>query len=321
MRAAVVGYGSAGSRHAELLSLRGVEVVVADPDPRRSDAAREAGLDTADLAEALAGAALAVVASPSHLHREHLERALAAGCDVLVEKPLATTSNGLDSVIEQARAEGRIVGIGNNLRFVEAIERAQEMFVTGALGRVIRARADFGFDLRRWRPGRDVMDAYSAHPEQGGGVLLDAIHEFDYLWWLFGEVSRVACVAGPRSSLGLEIDDVACTVLDFESGVVAEVALDFVSPVYRRGFELIGEEAVATWRWGDPAIALEDIGGARSLEVGPPGGMYGRLIDDFLAAVRERRDPRSTGEAGLAVLRIVEAAARASRDGKQQAVS
>jgi predicted dehydrogenase len=271
--------------------------------------------DVDELSPALERSEIAVIASPNHLHREQLERALEAGCDVLVEKPLATASEGMDGTLARARAEGRVVGVGNNLRFVEAIERARQILEEGMLGLVIRARADFGFDLRAWRPGRDFRDSYSARPEQGGGVLLDAIHEFDYLYWLFGDVRRVCCIAGSRSSLGLEVEDVACAVLDFSAGVVAEVALDYASGVYRRGFEIVGEEGVATWRWGDGAVVVVGKAESHAFDVRPADDMYSRLLDDFLGAVAERRDPRTSGDEGLAVLRVVEAAAEASHRG------
>lgn len=315
MKAAVIGYGSAGSRHAHLLAARAFDVAVFDPDETRQRAAAGAGLAAGSLEHVLASADLAVIASPNHLHRSHLEEALAAECDVLVEKPIAIESAGLERLLGEARAAGRIVGVGCNLRFVHAVEEARELVGSGALGRVIRARADAGHDLREWRPGRDFREVYSARPEQGGGVLLDAIHEFDYLYWILGAVTGVVCVAGSRSSLALDVEDVACAVLDFDSGAIGEVAIDYASGVYRRGLEVVGEEASATWRWGDANLLVEGRRGVEKRAVRPVADMYERLIDDFLSAVAERRDPRTPGEDGLTVLRIVEAAREAAARG------
>jgi predicted dehydrogenase len=315
MKAAVVGYGSAGSRHARLLADAGVEVAVFDPDESRRAEAVAASFAAGALADVLRGRELAVIASPNHLHREHLEEALAAGCDVLVEKPLATESTGLEELLEEASAAGRLVGIGCNLRFVDAVERARELVAAGALGRVIRARADFGHDLRAWRPGRDFRTVYSAQRAQGGGILLDAIHEFDYLYWLFGDVTKVSCFAASRSSLEVDVEDVACALLEFASGVIAEVALDYASGVYRRGFEIVGEDATASWRWGEPTLVIEGREGSSSLGVRAVDDMYERLIADFVGAVEQRREPRTPGADGLAVLRVVDGARESASRG------
>ena len=256
-------------------------------------------------------ASAVVIASPNHLHALQLAAAVEAGNDVLVEKPLAVTpTSEVAATLDRARSGGRIVGVGCNMRFVPAIELAREYLSDGALGRVLRVSAEFGYDLRRWREGRDWREAYSSRPEQGGGILLDAIHEFDYLHWLFGDVSRVACFGGPRSSLELDVEDVAGVLLDFASGVIGSIALDYASGVYRRGLQIVGEEASLSWRWGQPAVLLEHDGAVTELPVSGFEAMYERLIDDFLDAVAVRRAPRTPGEEGLAVLRIVDAARR-----------
>ncbi len=307
--AGVIGYGSAGRRHAGLLAARGLQVIVSDPADARRTAIAGDGFESVSEHVLLERAEVVVVASPNHLHARQVRAAVEAGCDVLVEKPIAVEpDDSLAAVLERAAANGRVVGVGCNLRFVPAIETLRALVAEGTLGRALRVAVDFGYDLRRWRPASDYRVSYSARPEEGGGILLDAIHEFDYLHWIFGEVTRVACFAGSRSSLDLEVEDVACAILDFASGVIGTVSLDYASGVYRRGFEAVGEEATATWRWPQPVMVVETESGRSELPVATPDDMYVRLTDDFLAAVAERRPPRTSGVDGLAVLRVVHAA-------------
>src|SRR5262249_16001672 len=156
-----------------------------------------------------------------------LRAAVDAGCDVLVEKPIGVSPDAeLVASLDAAESDGRVVGVGCNLRFVSAVEALHDVVAEGRLGRVLPVRADFGYDLRRGRARGDYREVYRARRDQGGGILLDAIHEFDYLYWVFGEVARVACIAGSRSSLGLEVEDVAVATLDFRSGAIGTVALD-----------------------------------------------------------------------------------------------
>lgn len=320
--AGVIGYGSAGRRHAGLLAARGCDVLVSDPDEARLAAATADGCEPTPEPELLERSEVVVVASPNHLHARQLAAAVAAGCDVLVEKPIGVDADvELVATLERASASGIVVGVGCNLRFVPAIEALRTFAAGGRLGKVLRVSADFGYDLRRWRPGRDYRSVYSARPEQGGGILFDAIHEFDYLYWVFGGVSRVSCFAGARSSLELEVEDVASAIIDFESGVLGTVALDYASGVYRRGFDVVGEDGTLSWRWPGPALLLEARSGTSEVPVEGPNTMYERLIDDFLAAVAERRPARTSGEDGLAVLRIVHAARRSAFSSSGQAVA
>jgi predicted dehydrogenase len=313
--AGVIGYGSAGRRHAGLLAARGCDVIVADPDDDRLGAAATDGFPAMTESELRVRADAVIVASPNHLHASQLAAAVVAGKDVLVEKPIGVAPDDeLVSALAQAKDAGLVVGVGCNLRFVPAIERLRTYVREDRLGRVLRATADFGHDLRLWRPGRDHRSTYSARPEEGGGILLDAIHEFDYLYWTFGDVGRVACIAGSRSTLGLEVEDVASSILDFESGVIGTVTLDYASGVYRRGFEVVGEEGTLTWRWGSNALVHHTAAGSTEVPVDGPERMYERLIDDFLSAVADRRAPRTPGDEGLAVLRIVDAARTSAFD-------
>lgn len=317
----VIGYGSAGRRHAGLLAARGCDILVSDPDEGRRAAATADGFGPTPEPELLERSDAVVVASPNHLHAGQLAAAVAAGRDVLVEKPIGVDVGGeLAATLERASADGLVVGVGCNLRFVPAIEALRASVAEGRLGKVLRVSVDFGYDLRRWRPSRDYRTAYSARPEQGGGILLDAIHEFDYLYWVFGGVSRVSCFAGARSSLGLEVEDVACAIMDFESGVLGTVSLDYASGVYRRGFEVVGEGGTLSWRWPRSSLLLEVESGTIEVPVEGPDTMYERLIDDFLEAVVERRPPRTSGEEGLAVLRIVQAARTSAFGSRAEAV-
>lgn len=320
--AGVIGFGSAGRRHAALLSERGCQVVVADPDDERAAAAAAAGYTIAEEPDLMGRADLVVIASPNHLHAAQLAAAVAAGRDVLVEKPLAVApSPDVITSLERARDAGRIVGVGCNLRFVSAIEACRDRLAAGAVGRVLRVNADFGYDLRRWRRDVDWRAAYSSRRDEGGGVLLDAIHEFDYLYWLFGDVARVACFAGSRTSLRIDVEDVAAVLLEFASGVLGSIELDYASAVYRRGFNVVGEEGALTWRWQQPQLMLEREDGTTEIPVAGVDDMYERLTDDFLEAVADRRPSRTPGEDGLAVLRIVDAARRFASGAAGEAVA
>ncbi|MEW6219303.1 MAG: Gfo/Idh/MocA family oxidoreductase, partial [Thermodesulfobacteriota bacterium] len=85
--------------------------------------------------------------------------------------------------------------------------------------------------------------------EAGGGVILDAIHELDYLGWILGPVATVnAAVAARLSDLDIDVEDYACLALRHASGTVSEIHLDYLRPYKRRGCELVGEDGMLLWQ-------------------------------------------------------------------------
>src|SRR5947209_2628537 len=113
MRVAVVGLGSAGSRHARLLLELGHDVVGFDP----AVSAPPGVTQVESLVDAIARSDAIVVASPSSLHAEQAIAALAQGTHVLVEKPLATTAADAERVVEAAERASVVCGVAMNLRF------------------------------------------------------------------------------------------------------------------------------------------------------------------------------------------------------------
>ena len=127
------------------------------------------------------------------------------------------------------------------------MEALLELVQSGELGDVRLAKASFGYALPLWRPNRDYRETYSAHRDQGGGVLLDAIHELDDLNLLLGMPSSVSALATRVSDLAIDVEDTVIAHLGYENGAVATVDLNFFEPAYRRGCLLVGSDASAAW--------------------------------------------------------------------------
>jgi len=253
MRAVVVGAGSIGQRHLRNLLALGHEVAaVLDPDPARLDEIRPlvgGGCRLAtDERDAFAGDAnAAVICSPTHRHLDQARAALRRGWHVFVEKPLAHTLEGTDALVEEAGRAGRTVLVGCNLRFLPSLVLVKRLVEEGRIGRPLAARAHCGYYLPFWRPGTDYREGYGARQATGGGIILDSIHEFDYLTWLLGRPREVFAYAGKVSSLEIDTEDNADVLLRFDYGAVANVHLDYLQRTYRRACDFIGEDGVIAW--------------------------------------------------------------------------
>jgi predicted dehydrogenase len=303
MRVAVIGLGSAGSRHSELLAELGHEVVGHDPA-----VASEPSFEAA-----IAGADAVVIASPSSLHAEQACAALAAGRRVLVEKPLAVDPAGSARVL----AAGGECGVAMNLRFHPGVLRLRELVQSGDLGEIRAAHVALGWDLRQWRPQQDYRGTYSAQAALGGGIVLDSIHEIDYLQWLLGPVAEVAAEVDHLSDLETDVEDIAVALLRMRSGALVTLHLDELAPAYRRECTLIGSERVARWDWVTSEVVVRRAGQAEWV-IGIPADVrdtYRAVLEDFLAG-----PPRTSAEEGHAAVLVADAIKRSAREGRRVTV-
>ncbi len=197
----VVGHGSIGKLHAEILKGLGCEVGVVTAQ------AIEVYPSYFGLAEALAAKDWQgmVIANPTSLHASTLHTLHELGFTgrILVEKPmLACPSEVPVELVPQ-------ITVGYNLRFHPLMERLRAELVGQS---VITVLAYVGQYLPSWRPARDYRESYSAKRAEGGGVLRDLSHELDFLRWLFGSATNLVALGGHLSPLEIDVED-SVTVL------------------------------------------------------------------------------------------------------------
>ena len=188
-----------------------------------------------------------LVTVPTALHVPVTLEAACRRCHLFIEKPLSSSWAGVERLLQVVRQNGLVTLIGCNMRFHPGLRQLKSLLTDGAIGNVIGARVEVGQYLPDWHPWEDYRQSYSARRELGGGVILDAIHEIDYIRWLLGEVAGATCVAGKLSRLEIDTEDVAAILLRFENGAVGEVHLDYIQRAYRRTCQIIGEDGTLHW--------------------------------------------------------------------------
>jgi len=201
-------------------------VAIWDEDPVRGRAAalRYESEFVADLETALArpGVVAAAVASENARHAEHTVAAAEHGKHVLCEKPMATTLEDCDRMIEAVRRAGVTYFQAFPMRFDPGNHRIRELLARGAIGRVtaVSKRHGHAYAALGWPPEL-AADNWLLDPRRsGGGALMDeGVHSADWLRWLFGEPESVQASIGPSERLGVEEDSVA--VYRFPDGMLA----------------------------------------------------------------------------------------------------
>ena len=261
MKFLVVGCGSIGERHIRNLKLLSFDEIICcdlrtDLLSRMKRDYNVKGTYT-DLEEALNQKIDAVlVCTPTSLHIPNALAALEKGYHVFVEKPLSHDLEGVDELIEKADKKKLTIMVGFNLRFHPNLQKIKKLLDERRVGKVICARAQFGQYLPSWHPKEDYRKGHSAQRALGGGVILDAIHELDYIRWFLGEVKEVSCFAGKLSNLQIDTEDVAEILLKFENGTVAEVHMDYIQRAYSRSCQIIGDEGTIHWDFNEKTVKL-----------------------------------------------------------------
>lgn len=321
----VVGCGSIGQRHIRNLRALGVSDIAAyDPDAARlKHVAQE--YEAAPYASVEAGLAdrpeVVLVCTPPHRHTAIARQAIDAGAHVFLEKPIAHVLEGVPELLQAAHDRERILYVAYNLRFHAGLRKLKELLAEGAIGRLLAIRAEVGQYLPDWRPTQDYRHGYNVSAAMGGGIILDASHELDYVRWLGGEVESVYCAAGHLSDLEMDVEDTAAITLRLQKGVLAEVHLDCVQRGYARSCKLIGADGTLIWDFKEGVRQLLPDKTWRGYAIAPdPNEMYVAELRHFLACVRGEETPLVPGEEGRRVLEIALAARQSARTGCEVAV-
>ncbi len=260
-RLLVVGLGSIGQRHVRnLRTLCGDTIDLSAfrvrKDGRvlgdRMSVVAESGLDEhygirghSSLRAALDERPDAVlVCNPTKLHLPVAYAAAERGAHLFIEKPLSHDLDGTDDLVQLARQQRLVVLVGFQMRFHPCFREARRMLSEDAIGRVVAARLMIGEWLPGFHPWEDYRTGYAAREDLGGGVVLTLIHEIDAALALFGMPKRVFSLGGHRSSLELNVEDFASTLLDCEvrgRPVSVHVQQDYLQLPGSRRWEILGD--------------------------------------------------------------------------------
>lgn len=311
LRTAVIGCGQIGAKHAAAIRESADAVLVAACDVQLKSAQRavdgSGGTAHTDLAMMLATEALdaVTVATPDDQHLEPVIRALAAGCHVFCEKPMATSLADAQRMVAAANEHDRQLAIDYNRRFGFGYQKAHELISNGRIGdlRYAMIRVTDGFPL-------------SAKVDKPYTILTALLsHHIDLLRFLCGEIVSVSATFGPQAKPGL-VHNLTLS-FEFENQAVGTIISGWRNTP-QRTWELTEIGGM------DGMIAVEDVMLGVKLWSGPDQAetfrpsywtenitFYDSLrthVHSFLARIAAGRAPLVTGADGLRGLKIIQAA-------------
>lgn len=267
-RCLFVGLGGIGQRHLRnLRALLGDSVQVNAYRVRRErqtlddtlqvvpgvDLEEQYGVEVcSDIEQALAeNPDVVFVTNPSSLHVPVALAAARHGCHLFIEKPLSHSLAQVNELTLLCDEQKLVTCVAYQLRYHPGFLRLRALLDAGAVGRLLSVRAEVGEYLPGFHPYEDYRRMYASQRALGGGVTLSQIHEIDYLCALFGTPRRVFSMGGQLSSLEIDVDDVAVSLLEFTrvdgAPLFVELHQDFVQRPAQRSVTVLGERGKLVW--------------------------------------------------------------------------
>ncbi len=339
----IIGLGGIGHHHADRLADHDAELVggVDISGEARRNFGEKYNVSTYEDDEELLSIADAVlITTPNRFHEQYAVAALEAGCDVLLEKPLAHTLESAERIAEAAHDAEGFCMVGFNNRFAAPVEVIKEQQADGRFGEFSHIEANYV--RRRGIPGRGSW--FTSKEVAGGGSLIDiGVHAIDLaLYFLdfptitevsgttrsqFGTRKDYAYVEmwgddiGPQ---GFDVDDSASAFIRTEAGQT--ISLDVAWATNRPTndeFVLRGTEAGARLDRASHELTVYEANGAGTdhltdAEIQTQGGdTHKAEVRYFLDHVAAGETPkRNTVDEGLAVQRVIDAIYRSSEQGE-----
>jgi predicted dehydrogenase len=262
-----------------------------------------------------------VVCTPAETHFEIVCASLGAGLDVLVEKPLATTVRHAHELTEVADARGRILMVGHIGAYNPAVGALRDMVSSHALGDVAYIDA-VRVGLGQFHPTLNVV--WDLAP-----------HDIAIFMYLLGETPTTVSTRG-IACVESSIEDVAYMTLTFPSGVLAHARMSWMDPCKTRRITVVGREKMVVYddlesheklRIHDKSV--EAVRRTDSFGEFQFAYHYGSVVSPyvhfdeplrleclhFVDCIAGRGCPRTDGENGLAVVKVIEAAQQSLRAG------
>lgn len=343
LRVGIVGLGF-GARQIPGFRAAGWEVtaICASRQDRAAAAARELGIEAVGTdVSALArrdDVDLVSVASPPHVHRDHVMAALAARKHVLCEKPFASNVHEAREMLDVAESARVVHAIDHEFRYTAARGKVKELLDEGAIGDV-RLVLVMGMTGGLVDPNQ-VRQEWWLRRDRAGGILgALGSHWIDSLRWWLGDIARVSCELGvstPRrpttdgAVAEVTADDTAQVLLRMRSGAIATIQLSSAVHHPSRRVILYGSSGTIVIG-GDGRVLLARSGGplAEILPDAPPDETS-RAFAELARRVRThieqgptgtRDAPHPTFADGVAVQEVMDAAYRSAEVGGAVAIA
>lgn len=337
IKVAVIGTGGIANSHLEayVSSFKGRCQVVALCDIYKEKAVRDKEkfqLDCRveqDYRELLdSDIDLVSICTPPYTHAQIAIDFLRAGKHVLVEKPMSSSLEECDRMLEAASESKCILSVIGQNRFRGPIMKLKRTLDTGKVGKIVHAQVD-----SHWWRGHCYYDLWwrGTWEKEGGGCTLNhAVHHIDMLQWMMGMPDKVHAVISNASHDNAEVEDISIAILSYGNGSLAQITSSVVHHGEEQQLIFQGEKARISAPWKVHASTSKENGFPirntvleeelentyNSMEDLPYTGHAGQ-IDDVMKAIESGSlEVLIDGREGRKTLELITAIYEAATTGK-----
>ena len=236
MKVLIIGFGSIGKRHYEVLSqmsqIQAIDLVT------RQRIEGKVCYENIYQVTNISQYDYFVIATETNKHFDQL-RFLEENLDnklIFCEKPLFSEKMYLN-------IQNNKVFVGYVLRFHPLLKKLKDIVKNE---QIIMIAVKAGQYLPTWRPNIDYRNCYSAKKEEGGGVLLDLSHEIDYVQWLCGNIQILDSINTKISDLEINTEDLTILIGKADNNSIVNISIDYISKIIHR--ELILETLESSYK-------------------------------------------------------------------------
>ncbi|MEX0981345.1 MAG: Gfo/Idh/MocA family oxidoreductase [Bacteroidales bacterium] len=285
---------------------------------------------------------IVIVCTPHPFHRSPAISAANAGAHLLVEKPISSTLEDCDMMLDACKKNGVKIGVVSQRRWYEPVRRVKQAIDAGKLDQPVLGT----INMLGWRD-KDYYDSdewRGTWEMEGGGVLVNqAPHQLDILLWYMGEIDEVFAVWKNLNHPYIEVEDTALAIIRFKSGALGNIIVSNSQKpgIYGKvhvhgkngasaGVQTDGGAMFIAGKTGIAAPPENDIWSIPGEEDLLPGwkeedaAFFASIdptvyfmkcqIKDFRDAIFENRDPLVTGNFGRKTVELFTAIYRSQRD-------
>ncbi len=337
MKYALIGCGRISPNHIEAAKNNGLEfVAMCDISP---DAMKEKsdkfGLEYvrqySDYHEMLEveKPELVAIATESGKHAAIALDCIAAGCNLIIEKPIALSIADADAIVDAGKKAGVVVCANHQNRFNKSVQKIRDALENGRFGKMFYGTAHI-----RWCRDREYYSKaeWRGTWDQDGGALMNqCIHNIDLLRWMMGnEIDTVMGMTDRLNHDYIEAEDLGIALIKFKNGSYGIV--EGTTDIYPKNLEetlyLFGQNGtikaggtsvnkIEEWRFADD---LDDPEQVKTQFAENPPNVYGfghtPLYADVVDAIKNHRDPYVSAEDGRRALELVLAIYKSAAEGQ-----
>jgi len=248
-----------------------------------------------------------VIATPAETHADLVEKAIFAGKDVYVEKPLCLSEKEGERLVEFSKEQNKILMVGHLLWYHPVVLKLKSMVDSGELGRINYIYSN-RLNLGKLRREENVLWSFAPHDVS---VILGLLGEFpDEIW------------AKGGNFLHKELSDTTISLLDFPSGTQAHVFVSWLHPFKEQKLVVVGDSKMAvfddTASWGNKLLLYpHDIEWQNNIPMAHKAEAENVIVErqeplraecqHFIDCIASRNIPRTSAEEGLRVLKVLNA--------------